>query len=571
MQKTNKNVLHMIEKMSLEQKVGALLTLGFAGTVASARTFELIEKYHCGGFRLTPHGRSASANYVDPKTGKTVVKINHDTGYKKGIPAPQCTAGEYKKVLEALQETAGKRPLGLPLHFSSDQEGGESVNCGFSEVQLFPRSMGVRASGDSGYAYEVSKAVGMQCKAVGFNCLHSPNVDVNTDPMNPEINARSYSDDPEVVAEYAVQACRGFKEAGMIATAKHFPGRGDSPVDAHFEVPTIMADKETLWNRELLPYRRLIEEDLIPCIMIAHSIYPALDPDCVATVSKKILTGLLREEMGFHGVITTDSMTMGGIATRYGVAQACAMALEAGADLVLMKSQGSLVEETVETIKDFVRDGRISMEELEDKVYRVLDLKYRYGLFYSSGQDYEAPDRVLKDPRIRRLSEEIALKSVLIARNRRQVLPISKEEKILLIEQADLSRFVNLSCYPGILYNNCSKYNPHITYLETGYTFDEEDLERIESRLPDFDTVIITNYFTRGRRSNTEKVRELAAMNGKNVILITNIPYELTIPQNADTVVVTFTATVRNIEVVAGVLFGDIAPRGEMPVSNYAR
>lgn len=571
MQKTNKYVIHLIEKMTLEQKVGALLTLGFSGTVATARIFELIEKYHCGGFRLTPHGRSASANYVDPRTGKTVVKINHDNGYKKGVPAPQCTAGEYKKVLESLQDAARKRPLGIPLHFSSDQEGGESANCGFPEVQLFPRSMGVRASGDSGFAYEVSRAVGLQCRAVGFTCLHSPNVDVNTDPMNPEINARSYSDDPEVAAEYAVQACRGFKDAGMIATAKHFPGRGDSPVDAHFEVPVITADKETLWNRELLPYRRLIEEDLIPCIMIAHSIYPALDPDCIATVSKKILTGLLREEMGFNGVITTDSMTMGGIASRYGVAQACAMALEAGADLVLMKSQGSLVEETISAITDFVREGRITMEELDRKVYRVLDLKYRYGLFYPSKQDYEEPDQVLKDPQIVKLSKEAALKSVLVARNRKQLLPLSKEEKILLIEQADLSRFVNLSCYPGILFNNCTKYNRNITYLETDYTFDQEDLERINKKLADFDTVIVTNYFTRGRKSNTEKIRELAAIQGKNIILITNTPYELTIPNNADTVIVTFTTTVRNIEVAAGALFGEIDPRGEMPVSNYAR
>lgn len=571
MEKTNKNVINIVEKMTLDQKVGALLTLGFAGTVATGRIFEAIEKYHCGGFRLTPQGRSTGGNYVDPKTGKAVVSFKEDSGYKKGVPSPQCSAGQYKKVLESLQEAARKRPLGIPLHFSSDQEGGESVNCGFPEVQLFPRSMGVRASGDSGYAYEVSKAVGVQCKAVGFNCLHSPNVDVNTDPMNPEICARSYSDQAEEVAEYAEQACRGFKAAGMIATAKHFPGRGDSPVDAHFQVPVIDADKETLWNRELLPYRRLIEQDLIPCIMIAHTIYPALDPDNIATVSKKILTGLLRGEMRFKGVITTDSMTMGGIATRYGVAQACAMALEAGADLVLMKSQGSLVEETIAEIKSFIKDGRIPMEELDNKVYRVLSLKYEYGLFYSSRQDYEEPDQVLNDPGILKLSKDIALKSVLVSRNNAQALPLSKEENILLIEQADLQRFLNLSCYPGILYHNCEKYSSNITYLETEYTYDAEDLERIEKKMQDFDTIIVTNYFSRGRRSNTEKIEEMAAMKGKKVILVTNTPYELTIPKNADTVIVTFTTTVRNIEVVAGTLFGEMEPRGEMPVTNYAK
>ncbi len=570
MEKSNKNIVHIIEKMTLDQKIGAMLTLGFSGTVATKRVFEMIEKYHCGGFRLTPHGRSASANYVDPRTGRTVVAIKNDNGIKKGVPSPQCTAGEYKKLLQSFQQAARKRPLGIPLHFSTDQEGGESANCGFSEVQLFPRSMGVRASGDSGMAYEVSKAVGLQCRAVGFHCLHSPNVDVNVDARNPEICTRSYSDSAEEVAEYAEQACRGFKDAGIIATAKHFPGRGDSPVDAHFEIPVVNADRETLWNRELLPYRRLIEKKLLPCIMIAHTIYPALDPDCIATVSRKIITGLLREKMGFQGVVTTDSMTMGGIATRYGVARACAMALEAGADLVLMKSQGNLVEETIEAIRQSIEEGRITREELDDKIYRILSLKYEYGMFHARTDDFEEPERILRDPGIFALSEEAAVKSVLIARDREKILPLSREEKILIVEQADMSRFVNLAYYPGMLYQNCCRYSRNLDYLETAYTYDEEDLRRIEDKIQGYDTIIITSYFTRGRRSNIEKVKELAALAGKNIIIVTNTPYELTIPEEAGTVIVTFATTIRNIEVAAGTIFGEIEPEGEMPVKNHA-
>ena len=571
MEKTNQNVVHIIEKMTLEQKIGGVLTLGFAGTVATKRVFEMIEKYHCAGFRLTPHGRSASANYVNPKTGETVVQIKNETGYKKGISSPQCTAGEFKQMLRSLQEVARRRPLGIPLHFSTDQEGGESANVGFSEVQLFPRSMGVRASGDSGMAYQVSKAVGRQCRSIGIHCLHSPNVDVNVDARNPEICARSYSDRAEEVAEYALEACRGFKEAGIAATAKHFPGRGDSPVDAHFEIPTINVDEETMWNRELLPYRRLIETDLIPCIMIAHSIYPALDPEHIATVSKKIITGLLREKMGFQGVVTTDSMTMGGIATRYGVAQACAMALEAGADLVLMKSQGSLVEETIATIHQFIEEGRITMEELDDKLYRILSMKYNYGFFHTTAADYEEPEKVLRDPGILAVSKEAALKSVLVARNDRGILPLSRDEKVLVIEQADLSRFTNLGCYPGILYQNCCNYGQEVSYLETAYTYDEDDLKRIDKAMEKCDTVVVTSYFTRGRKDNMDEIRKLAARKDKRVILVSNTPYELTIPKEADTVIVTFAATVRNIEVVAGTLFGEIRPEGEMPVSNYAK
>ena len=568
MDRYNKNVMHMVNKMTLDQKIGALLTLGFAGTVVTNRVLDLVKTYHCGGFRLTPQGRGASANYVDPRTGKSVVHIKNDSGYKKGIGSPQCTAGEYKAVLNTLQEAARRRPLGIPLHLSTDQEGGESVNCGFPEVQLFPRSMGIRASGDSGYAYEAAKAVGRQCRAIGVTTLHSPNVDVNTDPANTEICARSYSDSAEEVAEYALQACRGFREAGIIATAKHFPGRGDSHVDAHFEVPVIHADADTLWNRELLPYRQLIAHKLIPSIMIAHTIYPALDPDHIATVSKRIITGLLRERMGFEGVITTDSMTMGGIATRYGVPQACALALEAGADLVLMKNQGSLVEETIEAIRTFVETGRISMEELDRKVYRILAMKYEYGLFHDSVNQPGELEKTLRDPQILRLSQDAAKKSVLVARDRRNLLPLSREEKILVVEQADLSRFVNLSCYPGILYQNCSRYNKNLVYLETGYVYDAEDLERIEKQIREFDTIILTNYFSKEKKPNTEIVKRIMAESGKKVILVTNTPYELTIPPEADTAVITFTTTVRNIEVVAAALFGEAQPEGEMPVSN---
>jgi beta-N-acetylhexosaminidase len=391
-------------------------------------------------------------------------------------------------------------------------------------------------------------------------------LDVNVDPRNPEIKTRSYSDNAEDVAEYAEQTCRGLKKLGLIATGKHFPGRGDSPVDAHFEVPVIDVDRETMLNRELLPYKRLIEKDLLPSIMIAHSIFPAFDSKYVATVSKKILTELLREELGFEGVIATDSMTMGGIATRYGVANACALSLEAGADLVLMKAEGSLVDETFNTIKSFVLEGRISEEELDKKVYRVLSTKYEYGLFNQGTLTDEKPEDVINDEKIKFLAKLVARKSVLAVRDRNNLLPLSKDEKILVIEQ--ITATPNDSYWhPGMLYEYSAKYNKNVSYLEVGFTFDESDKERIRKRSKDFDTIVVTNYFTRGNLSNNEMVKELALDKSKKVILVTNTPYEeLSIPAEADTVVVTFATSPDNMEVTAGTLFGEISPEGEWPV-----
>ena len=373
-------IVNIITQMSEEQKIGALLTLGFTGTVVRPHIHDAIIKYHCGGLRLTPIAR-LFGSYVDPKSGKKIVDVTDTKGYKSEIPPPYPGAGQYARILDELSAAAASRPLSLPLHFSFDQEGGTSADFNFGGVNIFPKPMGIRAGGDPNFAYTVARALARQAKAVGFNWIHSPVLDVNTEPMNPEIYTRAYSDNAEVVAEYAAKTCEGLRDGNLIATGKHFPGRGHSAVDAHFEMPVIDVDKDTMMKRELLPYRELIRQDLLPSIMIAHSIFPAFDDVDIATVSKKILTGLLRDTLGFDGVITTDSMTMGGVAVRYGVANACALALEAGADLVLMKAENSLVGETVAKIQEFLKAGRISAGQLDEKVYRVLKLKYDYGLF----------------------------------------------------------------------------------------------------------------------------------------------------------------------------------------------
>jgi beta-N-acetylhexosaminidase len=550
--------------MSLEQKIGALLTLGFSGTLVRPHIYDNILKYHCGGLRLTPEGR-LFGSYVDPKSGKNILNVVDTKGYKDRIPAPYVTAEDYRNILKELQSLAMSRPLGIPLHFSFDQEGGTGANFKFGGVNLFPKPMGIRVTGDSKLAYEIAKAISRQSRAVGFNWIHSPVLDINSNPDNPEINTRAYSDRVEDVVEYSIESCRGFKEAGLIATAKHFPGRGDSAVDAHFEMPVIDVDKKTLLERELLPYKRLIEEKLLPSIMIAHSIFPAIDNEDIATVSKKVLTGLLREEMGFEGVITTDSMTMGGVAVRYGVANACAMSLEAGADLVLMKAEGNLVEETFQTIKSFVEMGKISQNDLDNKVYRVLNLKYEYGLFNNGSLWDEKPEDVLRDEKIINLSKLVARKSVLVAKSKPKALPISKDEKVLVIEQINVTPN-DMNWHPGILFKNCIKYNQNTQYLETEYTFDESDKAAITNAVKDYDSIVITNFYKRSSLSNNEFIRQLIKDCDKKIIVVTNTPYRISIPEGAENVIISFATSPPNMEVTAGVLFGEISPEGEWPL-----
>lgn len=563
----NTYVKGLIEKMTLDQKIGALLTLGFAGTVAHSHIYEYISKYHCGGLRLSTNTR-VFGNYVDPENKKAIVTVTRKNGVKHSN-SPVCTASEYKTVLDDLQKEARKRPLSIPLHFSFDQEGGSSADFSFGGVKIFTKPMGQTASNDPKMAYEIALATAKQSRAVGFTWMHSPVLDINTEPKNPEIGTRAYSDKAEVVLEYAIEYCRGLKAGKVLATGKHFPGRGDSDVDAHFKVPVINVDRKTMLERELLPYRRLIELDLLPSIMLAHSIFPAFDPDNIATVSKPIITGLLREELGFEGVITTDSMTMGAVATRYGVANACAMALEAGADLVLMKAENELVEETVKTIRSFVNEGRISIEELDKKVYRVLNTKYEYGLFFDREDHDVIPETVIYDKAITELSKQAARRSVLICRDKEGLLPVNPDEKILVIEQK-VGDFNNFSWHSGILFEQCQKYSNNVDYLETDYTWDERDKENIEEEIKNYDTVVITNYYIRGKLCNKDVIEKIIE-SGKKVILVTNTPYEeISIPKNAKTVIITFATSPDNIEVVAGTLYGKIIPEGVWPVEYHA-
>ena len=565
MQKDNVFIRNLVADMTLEEKIGALLTLGFAGTVARPHIYDFIEKYHCGGLRLSCDMRSFGS-YVDPHSNRAVVSVERAGGIKYKGAAPVPTATQYKAVLDDLQAAARRRPHGIPLHFSFDQEGGSSADFCFGGVNLFPKPMGLAATGDPLLAYEVARAVARQSRAVGFNWVHSPVLDVCSEPQNPEIYTRAYSDDAETVAAYAAESCRGFRDGGMIATGKHFPGRGHSDVDAHFQVPVIRVDRETLLRRELLPYRKLIAEGLLPSIMIAHSIFPAIDPDNIATVSRKVITGLLREELGFTGVITTDTMTMGAIATRYGVANACALALEAGADLVLMKAENELVGQTVEAIRAFVEAGRLP--DLDDKVYRVLELKYRYGLFYDAGDHNAPPEEVLADPAIRTLAQTVARRSVLVARDRAGLLPLPQEKRILVVEQK-VKEYNDAAWHSGILYEDCLACSPNVDYLETAYTYDEEDRRRILAALPGADIIVFTSYFLRGNLSNREFLEQVIAESGKPAVVVSNTPFEeISVPRNAETVIITFATSPENIRVTAGVLFGRITPEGRMPVAN---
>ncbi|UCH11242.1 MAG: hypothetical protein JSU61_04965, partial [Fidelibacterota bacterium] len=357
---------NLLGRMDLEQKVGQMLVFGFAGPVITPDIVELITKYQVGGLRIALKFRTQTLLH-DLKPGTTpdenvLRSLQHPHGLNRDYADPRqctaCTPQQYTAVLNRLRDHALDRELSIPLHFTIDQEGNASDDL-INGQRLFPHPMGFVAAGDPELAYRAALAIGKQARAVGANMIHSPVLDVNTNPRNPEISTRAYSDKPEEVIQYALQSVRGFQEAGLIATGKHFPGRGESVADAQWGLPSMDVDADTMRKVHLAPFRALIDAG-IPAILVAHCRYPALGvPDEPSSVSKRILLDILRGELGFKGVISTDNMMMGGILQRFEIREAVIRTIEAGNDLVLYRDESPQRIRIIEAVLKAVRSGRI--------------------------------------------------------------------------------------------------------------------------------------------------------------------------------------------------------------------
>jgi beta-N-acetylhexosaminidase len=405
-------------------------------------------------------------------------------------------------------------------------------------------------------ARKTAWAVGRQLVPLGFSWIHSPVLDVNTNPMNPEIGVRSYSPDPEEAAEYALQAFYGFKEAGLITTGKHFPGRGASTQDAHGELPVIDLPEEEL-RKHLIPFQALIDAGL-PSIMTAHTAYPAFDPSGrPATLSKKILTDLLKKEMGFKGAITTDDITMGGIVAEFEVADACIESLKAGADLILFRDESNLLEEVFPALVSAVEKGELPEERIDDALSRTLAVKDEYGLWEDGGiKDEKNAGSGITDSRVIEIAGDIAEKSTGILRDENGILPLPSNKNILLIEQVPpLYKLANdQNCHPGLLWENCFKYSDKIGMVETEMEFTRDDRERVRARLDEADIIVATNYYFRRGGCGNEFINELYKT-GKPVVLITNSPYPQTVLPEYGTVLMSYGIGPESVKRIARILF----------------
>ena len=560
-----KDIDTLLASMTLEEKVGQCLVIGFVGSVATPDIFRRIRTYKPAGIRVGMTMRTKTAVHDPYATSAEHADrvIRHPSGMVKdfipGIPACHCTPAEWTEYLNKLKACALQNPNAIPVHITVDMEGENSADFPFGGIHYFPSNMGVGTSGDPSLARRVAWAVGRQLTAMGISWIHSPVLDVNTNPANPEIGVRSYNEDYDTAVTFAREALKGFREAGIITTGKHFPGRGASTQDAHGGLPVIDLPEAEL-RKHLCTFKALIDEGL-PCVMSAHTAYPAYDSSGrPASLSKPILTDLLKNELGFQGVITTDDITMGGIVAEFEVADACIEALNAGNDLILFRDESNLLDEVFPKLVEAVRSGRIPLTRIEDAVRRTLRVKKEYGILDGASLTDPAHSADgIDDPRVAGIAKEAAAKSVHVARDVAHALPLPRDKKILLIEQiSPIHRLTNSqACHPGILWEHCFEYNPQMGMVETELDFTPYDQERVLRRFDEADIIVATNfYYRRGSTDGGAFIANLAAKAkaaGKTFVCIVNSPYYVS--DRYDTMILSYGNSVDHIAEIARTLF----------------
>jgi beta-N-acetylhexosaminidase len=346
---TNPDVETILNQLTLEQKIGQMVMIGIPGQTVDSLTYNRIAQQNIGGIiLLTPN-----------------------------------TAGpEQVRALTAeLQRIALENGPRIPLFIAWNEEGG-FVSRRQAGMTHFPSSMALGAVNDPDLVYAVGQAVGREMRSLGLNMNYAPVLDVNTHEANPVIGLRAFGDDPERVSRLGEQYIAGLQEMEVIAVAKHFPGHGGVDVDSHFALPRLESGLDQLWQIELPPFATAVEAG-VGSIMVAHMQTPALDDSGIpASLSPNIIGQLLRQEMGYGGVIMTDDIGMAAITNRYTIAQAAVMAVQAGNDIILAVETATYPDIIITAIRQAVENGSIAEAQIDASVRRILHLKESYPMVW---------------------------------------------------------------------------------------------------------------------------------------------------------------------------------------------
>lgn len=501
-----------ISKMTLREKIGQMLCFAFHNTEYDEQIDAFIHEFQLGG--VIYFARNI-------KNIEQVVALNRKMQSESKIP----------------------------LFIGLDQEGGPVLRI-MKGITPLPGAMALAAA-DPEQIYGITKKVGENLRCLGFNLNFAPVGDVNNNPLNPVINSRSYADDPETVAKCAVSAFKGFQDGGILPTIKHFPGHGNTSVDSHLGLPVVKNNRAEVFSTELVPFARAIGAG-IDGVMISHILYENFDQEYPASLSYNIITKLLKEELGFQGLIVTDSLTMGAINSRFTSEEIVERAVNAGNDLLIFCGKADLSEQRaiVLAFEKLAEEGKISKARIDESVKKILKLKAKY----ASVSDID-PAKIQTDLE---LAQTLQNKSVTLVYNHNWV-PIKAKDKVLLIfPEIKLASLVD---------NANQKYQTLKDYLDyPQFIINNElaNLSEIASEALKYDKIILGTYNVSAGDHQTKVFETLP----KNKLMVVSLrsPYDCLLLKGIKNYVCAYELTPQSLQSCALALKGEIPFSGKLPI-----
>jgi beta-N-acetylhexosaminidase len=544
----DKNVLKILNRMTLEEKVAQLFVLQVYGTSADTtdptavaanqklwgvdNAQQLIAKYHPGGIIYY---------YVDPPN----------------LVSPQQVA----HLSNGIQQAAMHTRVPIPATITTDQEQGSIVTRVPAPFTQFPGAQALGAARSPQDAFTTSKITGEELKAIGITQDYAPDSDVNVNPANPVIGVRSPGSDPSLVAQIAPAEVDGYQAAGIIATAKHFPGHGDTDTDSHTGVPIINHTKEQWEKLDLPPFKADIAHG-VDSIMTAHIIVPALDPSLdPATLSKPILTGILRDQLHYKGVIVTDALGMAGLRAKYGDDRIPVLAVKAGVDQLEKPpaddSGKGLYGLQRDSLINAVKSGEVSESRIDQSVYRILKQKLDHGLFKHPYVDESKVASRVGTPAHLAAEQRITDKTTTLVKN--DALPLKKAGQKVFVTGYGVATTQTLA-------NDIGKRGAVTSVLQTGTTPSQATIDQSVAQAKDNDVTVVTTNAAWNSTAQQNLVKALVATGKPVIVASVRDAYDIGYFPEVKNYLVTYGYTPASLESLTKVLFGEITPKGKLPV-----
>ncbi|MBK8813243.1 MAG: glycoside hydrolase family 3 C-terminal domain-containing protein [Acidobacteria bacterium] len=536
-QKPDKKQSNWVEKtlrsLTLREKIGQMINMRMSGEFANL-----------SGEKFAEYRREIEES-----------KIGGFTVYRGEANAVAALTNELQKLSK------------LPLLIAADYERG--LRMGLRNGTPFTTNMGLGATGDTAAAYRQGRIICEEMRAIGVNWLFAPVVDINNNPDNPVINIRSFGADPQKVGEFGSALVKGVREANCLSTLKHFPGHGDTATDSHIGLSIVPIDRKRLDAVELVPFRMAIEAGA-DSVMTAHVALPNITGDNIpSTLSPKISTDILRKELKFDGIISTDAMEMGAIKKTFSDERSAVLAVLAGADVVLLPNSTKVA---IDSIEAAVKTGEITEARIDESVRRLLKAKHRLGLAQNRLVDLSKVNSIVERPENVREANSIAERSITLLRNENDLLPLTAEnarKTMFAVVAADDDAVEGSAFIPEVL-----RRVPNAGIFRLDPRSTPADYERVLAEAKNFDRIVLAVFVKRAANKGTVALPEMQtnfvrqAIAAKNTAVVAfGSPYLIRQFPEARTYCVTYAIEEVAQFAAAKALFGEVKFLGKLPVS----